>query len=117
MTSSELRLREAGSSGREFTRLWLVALATYGVGDVVTTVALTRFVPRLSEGNLLLAALLNSHGNLGLIGLKLAVFAGCLAISLYGARTADRFVYYLPPALLAVVGGFTTAYNLRLLFG
>ncbi|WP_251342763.1 hypothetical protein [Haloplanus halophilus] len=101
----------------EFSRLWLVATATYGVGDVVTTVALVRFSASVSEANALLRTAIEAFGLWGLVGLKLAAFFTCLAISLSGARDADDLLYYGPPAVLALVGAFTTAYNVRLLVG
>lgn len=101
----------------EFSRLWFLAALTYGVGDIVTTVALVGFSDSVNEGNALLRAAIEGFGLWGLIGLKLAAFLICLGISLYGARDADTALYYGPPAMLAVVGAFTTAYNLRLLIG
>jgi hypothetical protein len=112
-----LDLRETPFDEREFSRLWLLAVATYGVGDIVTTVALVWFVPRLSEGNLFLGSVVAEFGLAGLVGLKLLVFFVCIGVSLWAAPDGDRLSYYLPPALLAVVGAFTTVYNLRLLFG
>lgn len=102
---------------REFTRVWLVATATYGVGDVVTTMALFRFSATVYESNALLRRALETFGQAGLVGLKLAVFLVSLAVSVYAARRADRFLFYLPPVVLAVVGAFTTAFNVRLLLG
>lgn len=100
----------------EFTALWSIALATYGVGDVVTTIALVWFVPHLHEGNPLVAGVVGAFGQPGLVGLKLAAFGFCLLVSLAAARSDDRLLYYGPPAGLALVGAFTTVYNLRLLF-
>ncbi|MFB6194187.1 MAG: DUF5658 family protein [Halobaculum sp.] len=112
-----LRLSDTRFSEREFTRLWTVALATYGVGDIVTTLAVIRLTDRIGEANPLVRVAVAQYGETGLIALKLAVFGLCLALSLSSARADDRWGYYLPPALLALVGGFTTALNLRLLVG
>jgi hypothetical protein len=101
----------------EFSWLWVLSTVTYGVGDVVTTVALVRHSATVREGNALLRAAIEAFGLSGLIGLKLFALFACLAISLYGARDADAALYYGPPATLAVVGAFTTVYNLRLLIG
>jgi hypothetical protein len=108
---------DAAFDEQEFRRLWLVAVATYGVGDVVTTIALAQFSTALAEGNTALRAALDGFGQGGLVALKLGVLLACLAVSVDAARRGDRVLYYLPPALLAVVGAFTTAYNLRLLVG
>lgn len=110
-------LEETPFDPAEFSWLWLVSAATYGVGDVVTTVALVRYHAAVAEGNVLLRTAIESFGLSGLVGLKLVAFFVCLAISLHGARDADSALYYGPPAILAVVGAFTTAYNLRLLIG
>ena len=101
----------------EFSRLWFLAALTYGVGDIVTTLALVGYSASVNEGNVLLRAAIESFGLWGLIGMKLLAFLFCLVISLYGARDDDSALYYGPPAMLALVGAFTTVYNLRLLIG
>ncbi|MFC7137319.1 hypothetical protein [Halobaculum litoreum] len=101
----------------EFSRLWFVATLTYGVGDVVTTLALIGYSDTVNEANALIAAAVGGFGEAGLIAVKLAVFGVCLAISLSSARAGDRVGYYLPPVALSFVGAFTTALNLRLLIG
>jgi len=111
-----LSLEETPLGPGEITRLWFLATLTYGVGDVVTTVALFR-APWVREGNGLLLAAMEAFGQAGLVGAKLVVFGLCLGISLWSAQAGDRFGYYLPPAVLAVAGAFTTAFNLRLLVG
>ncbi|MEZ3117341.1 hypothetical protein RYH80_15600 [Halobaculum sp. MBLA0147] len=98
----------------EFTRLWLIPTATYGVGDIVTTVALLQFVPWVTEANVLLRSVVGAYGRAGLVGLKLAVFLLSIAVSVYGDRVDDRFVYYLPPVALSLFGAFATAFNVRL---
>ena len=101
----------------EFSRLWFLATLTYGVGDIVTTIALVGYSATVNEGNVLLRTAIESFGLWGLIGTKLLAVLFCLSISLYGARDGDAALYYGPPAMLAVVGAFTTVYNVRLLLG
>jgi len=110
-------LEETPFDPAEFSWLWLLSAATYGVGDIVTTIALVRYSAAVAEGNALLRMAIEAFGLSGLVGLKLIAFLTCLAISLYGARDADSAIYYGPPAILALVGAFTTAFNLRLLLG
>jgi hypothetical protein len=112
-----LRLADTPFEPREFRRLWTVALATYGVGDVVTTVTVLYFSARVNEMNGLVLFVVGAFGQWGLVGLKLGTFLVCIAVSVYGARTGDGVLFYLPPAALAVVGAFATAYNVRLLLG
>lgn len=117
MDASALSLAGTPFDDREFSRLWFIATALYGVGDVVTTIALLGFVPEIEEGNVVLAAIVEWAGTSGLVGLKLVIFFACLGVSLWAARDGDRLLFYAPPALLSVIGGFTTAYNLWLMFG
>jgi len=112
-----LSLAETPYDPTEFSRLWFVATTTYGVGDVVTTIALVRFSASVSEANALLRTALDAFGLWGLVGIKLFAFFVCLGVSLAGARDADPLLYYGPPTILALVGAFTTAYNVRLLLG
>lgn len=102
----------------EFYWLWILATTTYGVGDVVTTVALVRFSNRVDEANVLVRMAVDAFGLGGLVGLKLAVFFLCIGMQVVAiADTDDPVVVYAPPAVLAVFGAFTTAFNLRLLLG
>ncbi|SHH61758.1 hypothetical protein [Halobaculum gomorrense] len=110
-------LAETPFESGEFSRLWFLATVTYGVGDIVTTLALINYSERVSEANVLVATAVDWFGEFGLVGVKLAVFGACLAISLSSARAGDRFGYYIPPVVLSVLGAFTTALNLRLLIG
>ena len=95
-------------------RTWAVAATAYGVGDVVTTLVIVRFVPGLVEANPLVSAAMRAYGTPGLVGLKFAVFLVAVAISVDGARADDRFACHAPPAALAAVGVATTTYNLLL---
>jgi len=113
---SWLSLDETGFDPTEFSRLWFVATLTYGVGDIVTTLAVFR-AGGVGEGNGLLRAATATLGQAGLVGVKLAAFGVCLAVSLWAAQADDRIGFYLPPAALAVAGAFTTVFNLRLLVG
>ncbi|MEF8856903.1 MAG: hypothetical protein V5A16_05715 [Haloplanus sp.] len=110
-------LEETPFDPTEFSWLWLLSAATYGAGDVVTTIALVQHSEAVAEGNALLRSAIDAFGLSGLVGVKLVTFFVCLAVSLHGARDADSALYYGPPAMLAVVGAFTTVYNLRLLIG
>lgn len=115
-----LRLDGTTFAGRtdEFYALWTLATATYGVGDVVTTVALLYFDAAVGEANLLVRMAVEAFGLAGLVGLKIAVLLACLGVQVYAmADTDDPVVAYAPPAVLAVVGAFTTAFNVRLLLG
>jgi len=101
---------------REFYALWTLATAAYGVGDIVTTIALVFYAPHVREGNPLVAFALSELGLAGLVVVKLAVFFACFAVSLYAMHAwRDRFVFALFPAVLALLGVFLTATNLALL--
>lgn len=101
-----------------FYWLWILATATYGVGDVVTTVTLLYYDASVGEANVLLRSAVETFGLAGLVGLKIAVFVLCLGVQVYAMDDADDpVVVYAPPAVLAAFGGFTTAFNLRLLVG
>jgi hypothetical protein len=101
-----------------FSRVWLVALATYGVGDVVTTVAIVYFSDFHTEGNPVVRHVIGAFGGSGFLGLKLLVIYGCLGVSLWaGVGDDDRMLFYAPPLFLALVGAFTTVHNLGLLLG
>lgn len=106
-----------GYSTEEFARLWLIATATYVVGDSVTTLAIINYAPAVTEGNAAMAAAVATFGEAGLIGLKLGAMLFGIAVSLYATRESDRLLYYTPPVFLAVAGAFATAFNLRLLLG
>lgn len=102
---------------REFVALWALAALSFGAGDVLTTLYVLRTDPAIVEANLLIVVAVGRFGSAGLVGLKLAGFALCLGISLHAASTRDAWLYYFPPAVLAVVGTFLTVYNVRLLLG
>lgn len=104
-------------STASFTQVWLFALATYGVGDVVTTIALVWFSPYHVEANPVVATAIGAFGGGGFLALKLLSFYACLGIALWaGALDDDFLLFYLPPVVLALAGTVTTILNLRLLF-
>lgn len=102
---------------REFTWLWVLATALYGVGDIVTTLAIG-YSDGVVEGNLLVANAVAAFGITGLVGVKLAIFFLVLGVHLYAIGVLDDWVVdYAPPTTLALVGAFVTTYNVRLLVG
>lgn len=99
-----------------FSRVWLLAAGTYGVGDIVTTIALVYFSPLHTEANPVIREAIMAFGGGGFLGLKLLVMYACIGISLWaGVGDEDRLMFYAPPALLTLVGLYTTAHNLSLL--
>lgn len=115
--SAASRALPTETSPREFTWLWIVATTLYGVGDILTTMTIVRAVPNLAEGNALIKIAFETFGTPGLVGVKLAIFACCFTVSIWGGRADDRLLFYTPPMVLAVIGAFSTVYNLRLFFG
>lgn len=100
-----------------FSRVWLLALAAYGVGDVVTTIALVYFSDLHTEANPVIRQAIMAFGGGGFLGLKLLVIYACIGVSLWvGVSDEDRLMFYGPPLLLATVGCYTTVHNLGLLF-
>jgi len=113
-----LTLEGASFDEVSFSRVWLVALATYGVGDVVTTIALVYFSDLHTEANPVIRQAIMAFGGGGFLGLKLLVIYTCIGVSLWaGVGDDDRLMFYAPPLLLALVGAYTTAHNLGLLLG
>lgn len=101
-----------------FSRVWLLAVATYGVGDVVTTIALVYFSDLHTEANPVIRQAIMAFGGGGFLGLKLLVIYACIGVSIWaGLGDEDRLMFYGPPLLLAAFGAFTTWHNLGLLFG
>lgn len=100
---------------RTFSRLWLLATATYGVGDVVTTIAILYFGRHVREANPLLRTAVDHLGRAGLVGLKLGVFFLCLGVSIDAAHRRDDALFYFPPVALSAFGIVLTVRNLRLL--
>jgi hypothetical protein len=101
---------------REFYSLWIAATTTYGVGDIVSTIAFLEYVPAVDEANPVVAGALDAFGLAGLVGLKIAVYLVMLWISVHGAREGDGLLYYFPPVLLTAVGLVLTGSNVWLLW-
>lgn len=100
----------------EFYTLWIAATSTYGVGDIVSTIAFLTYVPAVEEANPVVALALDSFGLAGLVALKIAVYLVMLWISVLGARDGDGLLYYFPPVLLTLVGLYLTGSNVRLMW-
>ena len=95
-----------------FTLAWVLALATYGVGDVVTTIWLVWFSPSHVEANPVIGSAISMFGGGGFVALKLLVFYAAIGISLWGGvQYRDRLLVYGPPIVLAVFGLVTSAIN------
>lgn len=112
--TSYFTLEGSAVEGREdeFYQLWLIALATFGVGDLVTTIAFYQFTP-LEEGNPIVRAALEALGIGGFVLLKIALFLGVLLLSVGVLNVArSRFVYYFGPAVLSIYGAFLTIWNI-----
>lgn len=102
----------------EFYWLWIIATTTYGVGDIVTTVAFFYFHPTLTEANLLVRWAMMTFDLAGIIALKLASFVLIIAFTVVLAHLDTHpLLYYTPPAVLAVLGAYLTAWNLIYLIG
>ena len=104
-------------SGDRFTAVWLVALLTYGVGDIVTTIAIAWFSLAHVEANPLIAEAITLFGGGGYLALKLLAFFLAIGISVWaGVQESDPVLFYGPLAILAVVGLGLTLWNAWLLF-
>jgi hypothetical protein len=97
-------------------RIWALALATYVVGDGVTTAVLVWVSPVHGEANPVVRAAIDAFGAGGLVGLKLLAIGSCFALSLWGSTDDDRFMFYLPPVTLVLVGTAMTLFNASLLW-
>jgi hypothetical protein len=101
----------------EFYWLWILATTTYGVGDVVTTIAIWSVEQGVTELNALVAFALSTVGRPGLVGLKLLVFGAFLLaqVAILHAEDPDWLSILGPPLLLGAIGLVVTGYNLWLL--
>jgi len=107
---------ESVGSEQEFYWLWIAATTAYGVGDVVTTIALVYFAPGVQEANPVVNGGLETLGLPGLVILKLAVFFILLGISVNAMHVwKDRSLYVFPPLVLAILGTVLTVLNIRLM--
>lgn len=91
-------------------RIWIAALALYGVGDTATTVV-GLASGRGAEAGPVAAGLIESHGYPGLFLLKAVTF-GAFFLLWRLARTPGRVAV---PLALVVVGAFVTTWNVFVL--
>ncbi len=89
---------------------WVIAIAFFGVGDLVTTGYGTA-LPAITEGNPIVAALLGEQGIGGLFLLKVAAFG----VALVAWRTLDDPHKLGVPISLALIGAWVTTWNLVVL--
>lgn len=108
---------EYRTGGFTFYALWAFAIATYGIGDLVSTLVALLFVPGLFEGNPIILAVLQRYGIPGFVGIKIVVFAGALWMGIRGARDGDWVEYYVPPVVVGIVGTALTVWNTLLITG
>ena len=102
---------------REFYGLWFLAAATYGFGDIVSTLLAVVTGPGLVESNPIVAGVLAGYGIPGFLAVKLVILVTLLWISVGGARSGDRVSYYWPPVVATALGTALTGWNLWLLYG
>ena len=102
---------------REFYGLWFLAAATYGFGDIVSTVLAVFADPGLVESNPVVSVVLAGYGVPGFLVVKFVILVTLLWISVGGARSRDRFTYYWPPIVATALGTALTGWNLWLLYG
>lgn len=108
-------LTDSSATVGPVVRIWILAVATYGVGDGLTTAALVWSAPLLREANPVVSAAIDAFGASGLVGLKVFALAIAFGLSVWATTDDDQFMFYLPPVVLAVVGTATTLVNLSLL--
>ncbi len=92
--------------------LWLAALLLYGLGDGATTLVGMELAG-VAEVGALAAPAIDRFGPLGLVGLKLLLFA-VAALLWRVLRTPGRVAV---PVALAGVGGVVTTWNLLVITG
>lgn len=101
-----------------FWGAWTLAILAYGIGDVVTTIALVWSTPAYVEANPIIAGAIDAFGGGGFLGVKLLSFYGALGLSIWGGvGDEDHLLFYGPPLALALFGLVTTVFNLNLLLG
>lgn len=91
----------------DHSHLWLVALLTFGLGDVATT-ALGLGVDGVAEASPVVAPLIGQHGLVALVALKAAVFAVAFGLWTVVPRPERDGI----PIGLAVIGAPVTVWNL-----
>lgn len=92
--------------------LWAVAVALYGVGDLLTTL-FGLYGGRATEAGVVAAALVDGYGIAAVVPLKL----GSLVLFYLLWRVAPRPHAVGVPLGLAVLGGALTAWNAFVLLG
>lgn len=112
---SRLPLYRRDSAG--FYGLWFLAAATYGFGDIISTLLAVVTAPGIVESNPIVAGVLANYGIPGFLVVKFAILLVLVWISVGGARDGDRFTYYWPPVVATVLGTGLTGWNLWLLYG
>lgn len=113
-----LSLEGSRFTRNSFSSAWLFAIGSYGVGDVVTTIAIVYFTPVFTEANPVVRLAIETFGGGGFLALKLLVFYACIGISIWGGvLDEDPLLFYGPPAVLTLFGVAVTALNLGLLLG
>ena len=100
-----------------FYGLWFLAAATYGFGDIVSTLLAVVTSPGIVESNPIVAGVLANYGIPGFLVVKFAILLVLVWISVGGARDGDRFTYYWPPIVATLLGTGLTGWNLWLLYG
>jgi len=100
-----------------FYGLWFLAAATYGFGDIVSTLLAVVTAPGIVESNPVVAAVLANYGIPGFLAVKFAILIVLVGISVGGARDDDQFTYYWPPVVATLLGTGLTGWNLWLLYG
>ena len=98
----------------ELFALWGVAAATYGVGDVLTTIVMVYLIPGLDEANPFVHWGLETFGIPGLVGLKLGVF-GDRAPRELARHPTPRPDHVLFPPVMTCVGLGAIMVNLGLI--
>lgn len=97
------------------TRLWVAAIATFVVGDVLTTTVVLSLSEIHTEANPLVREILRASGSLGLVGFKLLFVLVCVGLTV---RFRDRVVtpvLYGPPAAIGLIGLYATVHNAQVL--
>lgn len=100
-----------------FYGLWFLAAATYGFGDIVSTLLAVVTAPGIVESNPVVATVLANYGIPGFLAVKFGILVVLVWISVGGARDDDRFTYYWPPVVATMLGTGLTGWNLWLLYG
>lgn len=92
--------------------LWGIAILTYGVGDVVSTIIAVYFVAGLGEANPVVDFVLVEYGIRGFLVFKLIIFIVAIGINLKTRQYGDPLSYYGPPIFVALLGAALSASNL-----